>query len=192
MADRTCKIDGCEKIAWCRGWCVMHYGRWQRHGDPLKLVGRTYVVTPIADRFWPKVDKTSHPNGCWIWMGSKLSAGYGTIWDYDRGQVTVAHRVAYALVNGEIPDSLQIDHLCRNTGCVNPAHLEPVTPRENTVRGYAPSIGASHQLAKTACPQGHPYDESNTYRRPAGGRGCRLCTRLRMRRRRAALRKESL
>ena len=84
-------------------------------------------------------------------------------------------RVAYEMVVGPIPDGLQIDHLCRVRNCVNPDHLEPVTPRENTMRGY--SIQAQN-ARKTHCIHGHPF-EGNTYARPDGNRECAVCKKAR-------------
>lgn len=80
---------------------------------------------------------------------------------------------------GPIPDGLVIDHLCRNPQCVNPMHLEPVTPEENTRRG----IGGWNTRAKTHCPQGHPYSGANLYINPtSGARVCRTCNNEKARR----------
>ncbi len=106
---------------------------------------------PLADRFWEKVDRDG-PDGCWVWTGANNGAGYGQIRIDDRNRY--AHRVAYELEVGPIPESLFIDHLCRNRGCVNPAHLEPVTNAENILRGTAPT---AVNARKKACPKGHPY-----------------------------------
>lgn len=101
----------------------------------------------------------------------------------------LAHRWAYELVVGPIPVGLTIDHLCRNPACVRPSHLEVVTMLENNLR--APTSVTAINSAKTHCPKGHPYDESNTYLMPSGGRDCRTCinersARYRARQRRAA------
>jgi len=77
---------------------------------------------------------------------------------------------------GEIPEGLQIDHLCRVPACVRPDHLEVVTPRINVWRGRS---DAAKNALKTECPQGHPYDEKNTRRDWEGKRSCRECARLR-------------
>ncbi len=132
---------------------------------------------PIADRFWPKVDLTE---GCWLWTGAK-SRGYGQL--YDGARMRQAHTLSYEMHVGPVPDGLQLDHLCRVRHCVNPAHLEPVTCRENLLRGDTPS---ARNLAKTHCPQGHPYDEPNTQRKPDGRRACRACSREYQRQRRVA------
>ena len=119
-------------------------------------------------RFWEKVNKLG-PNGCWEWLASKTKAGYGQFW-LD-GTMVYAHRVTYLAMVGPIPDGLQIDHLCRNRGCCNPAHLEPVTPKTNTNRGDA---GKAFK-AKTHCPKGHEYSDANT-RIYQGRRFCRTCS----------------
>ena len=83
-----------------------------------------------------------------------------------------AHRVAYRLEVGPIPRGLVLDHLCRVRNCVRPDHLEPVTRGENVLRGE--TIPAANR-AKTACKDGHDFDEENTYIAPNGHRGCRKC-----------------
>ena len=106
-------------------------------------------------------------SGCWLWMASTARGGYG---QFNDGTTMVrAHRFAYTAFVGEIPDGLDLDHLCRNRWCVNPDHLEPVTRSENLRRGYAARSPRRH------CAQGHPFDQSNTFTRKDGGRGCRSC-----------------
>lgn len=112
-----------------------------------------------ADLFWSMVEKT---DGCWLWMGN-IWKGYGVY------SSTGAHRVAYRLAHGEIPDGYQIDHVCRETRCVNPDHLEAVTPEENIRRRYAD---------QTHCRHGHEFNEANTYR-ANNRRHCRACNRRR-------------
>ena len=109
--------------------------------------------------------------GCLEWTGS-LSKGYGQINVGVRPEKV--HRLMYRLWVGEIPDGMSIDHLCRNTKCAAPDHLEAVTLSENT-RRQLQDIG-HHNALKTHCPKGHPYDESNTrYASQGTGRVCRMC-----------------
>jgi hypothetical protein len=76
------------------------------------------------------------PGECWPWRGATNQRGYGNFMLTD-GATAKSHRVTYELLVGPIPEGLELDHTCRNTGCVNPAHLEPVTHAENIRRGYA-------------------------------------------------------
>lgn len=114
---------------------------------------------------------------CIEWDGGHSSAGYGQQWI--NGKTEYTHRVAYTEAKGPIPDGLQIDHLCRNRGCMNPDHLEAVTPYENKRR--SPFFHENQHTRKTHCPYGHPYDKENTYYRPEGWRGCKVCRRRRTR-----------
>jgi hypothetical protein len=138
---------------------------------------------PTADeRFWAKVDKSAGPDGCWPWTGARQDKGYGLFSPTHSRQVG-AHRVAYELTTGQIPDGMVIDHLCRNPPCVNPAHLEPVTSRENLLRG---TTLAAANATKTHCDHGHEFTPENTrITKPEGKRICRTCAREWMRRRRA-------
>lgn len=114
---------------------------------------------------------------CWLWTGADTVKGGYKRMTTTGGRHVLAHRWAYELLVGAVPVGLTLDHLCRNPACVNPRHLEPVTMRENSLR--AASSLAAINVAKTHCPQGHPYDDTNTYRMPAGGRDCRTCVRER-------------
>jgi hypothetical protein len=113
------------------------------------------------------------PGGCWLWIGGKTRGGYGKFQLCSK--TCLAHRVAYELFIGPIDCGLQIDHLCRNRGCVNPEHLEPVTCRENLLRG---NTLQAENSAKTHCPKGHAYSPENTYRHKDGRRVCKSCRRL--------------
>jgi hypothetical protein len=178
---KVCAIEGCAKAARQRGWCPMHYQRWRHHGDPLR-------EPPTAEeRFWSKVETVSS-NDCWRWTAAADGKGYGvfrvgSLKDGTRRQVH-AYRWAYEHFVGLVPDGLVLDHLCRNTLCVNPRHLEPVSQRENLLRGMGWPAANSR---KTHCPKGHPYDAKNTYWHN-GGRECRACHREQERRRKERLR----
>lgn len=125
---------------------------------------------PWIPRFEAKIARAD--GGCWQWTGAVSTGGYGTFnlgrdaeGDYRYGY---AHRLSYQLYVGPIPDGLTIDHLCRNKRCVNPDHLEPVTARENMLRGSSPGARA---VRTGRCPKGHPYDS----RSASGTQRCRTC-----------------
>ena len=123
------------------------------------------------DRFWIKVDKTPE-TGCWHWTSTITTEGYGQFWFNRRPRL--AHRFAYEMMVGPIPEGLVIDHLCRVRHCVNPSHMEPVTPAENNARGL--SLSAAN-ARKTHCKHGHPFTVDNTRFTPAGDRECLTCRR---------------
>jgi len=133
------------------------------------------------ERFWNKVGPHSDPSLCWIWLaGFRQSHGlkYG-VFGISRGRGIYAHRFVYELLVGPIPKGMTIDHVkargCTNTLCVNPAHLEIVTRRENILRGTGIS---AINARKTHCKRGHPFNKTNTYNPPNGGRKCRACKRI--------------
>lgn len=140
-------------------------------------------IDPVAS-FWTRVTKTAT---CWPWTGYIDKGGYGYFGSRR------AHRYSYELHFGPIPAGLYLDHLCHSRDltcragdncphrrCVNPAHLEAVTPRENTVRGLS---AAGLNAFKTHCLRGHEFTPENTYvikpteLQPSGARGCRECRR---------------
>lgn len=116
----------------------------------------------ISDRFMQYVP--SGVAGCWEWEGGRTGAGYGAFW-LD-GKTCCAHRVSYEIHKGPIPEGMFLDHLCRNPPCVNPDHLEPVTPAENMRRGPG---------SKPECIHGHPLSGENLYVARTGQRVCRTC-----------------
>ena len=132
-------------------------------------------VTDEEKRFGSKLSKND--NGCWDWVASKNLAGYGRFWDVDIRRLRPAHVVSYEKKYGVVPPGLELDHLCRNPGCVNPDHLEAVTHSVNLTRGDSGIWFIQTYATKTHCPSGHPYNEVNTYWRPKGGRGCKICIR---------------
>lgn len=137
-------------------------------------------------RFYEKVRAlpVDDLDACWVWQGSLNSQGHSSFW-FGHGELGGGHRFAYETLVGSVPPGMHLDHVChsrdltcsggapcRHRRCVNPDHLEPVSPKENTRRGRGHG-------SETHCPKGHPYDERNTgYDHK--GRRCRACGRLYM------------
>ena len=138
------------------------------------------TATSDLDRFLAKVD--IQPNGCWLWTGHVNCWGYGIF--SIKSKPIKAHRFIYELYHGPIPPSLTVDHRCRNRACVNPSHLRLATNRQNCRSGDT----GKHNKIKTHCPQGHPYNEENTYvyLTKDGNylRSCRICHNVRGKKRR--------
>lgn len=126
---------------------------------------------PPGERFMEKVSFA--PSGCWPWTGYIDEKGYG-IFGVRSDDLCKAHRYSYELHVGKIPEGKQLDHKCRVRHCVNPEHLEPVTNRENVIRGNAA------RPKRQACKAGHKFTEENTYIHPKRGtRHCKACQRIR-------------
>lgn len=145
--------------------------------DRCSMPSATPRVCPVTDREYieERVWRDGF-SGCWHWTLSKTDKGYGQA--HRDGKTKRAHRVSYEAFVGPVPIGLQLDHLCRNRACANPAHLEPVTQRENILRGVAPS---AQNARKTHCEQGHEFTAANTYIHTGGKRRCRACHRKRER-----------
>lgn len=134
-----------------------------------------YPAGDIILRFWSKVEVIGE---CWVWQANNTN-GYGLFRVNGQRTPASAHRWSYEFFGGVIPEGLHIDHLCRNPSCVNPAHLEPVTPRENVLRSRGlPAM--NHQ--KTHCKWGHPLSGENLRTQIRNGhpkRRCKKCALLR-------------
>ena len=143
----------------------------------------TYTALDL-ERFTRKIGPLLE-TGCLTWLGWHNGSGYacfdaGSRSDGTRRKVR-AHRIMWEIARGDIPEGMQVDHLCRNRGCINPKHLEIVTSRENTLRGESPSAVAAR---RTACIRGHDLTGENLRIETYGGRShrrCRTCHRDRVR-----------
>jgi hypothetical protein len=140
-----------------------------KKAKPLKPI--PFPLTPRQrDEFWTKVAFTQA--GCWEWQRNVLRNGYGQ--KSFGGKMYLAHRVAWTDMNGPIPQSMTLDHLCRNRKCVRPNHLEPVSIKVNILRGNGM---AAKNKRQTHCHNGHLFNEVNTYVCSEGSRNCRICNR---------------
>lgn len=131
---------------------------------PWEIPATLQRAKPLHERFLEKfvVDEET---GCWVWQAQTARKGYARF-RHPSGQL--AHRYAYEHYVGPIPDGMTIDHLCRNQGCVNPAHMEAVTATENSLRAHA---------LRTTCPRGHDYDKVHVRSDGRAKRGCSRCER---------------
>lgn len=177
-ATEGCSIEGCRRPHEAKGLCKLHRDRQKKTGTTATPLTRG----PDDERFWAKVDK----GPCWIWTaGISTNTGYGNVsW---KGVTRSAHRVAYELLVGPIPDGMTLDHLkelCGNRNCVKavadehgPAHLEAVTHQVNNARSGSPS---ALNAQKTRCKRGHEFTPENTYTPPGKprSRACKKCLAL--------------
>lgn len=180
--DSICVVTGCQNRIANRehGMCNPHYLRRQRYGDPLGGGPMLPFGRTLAERLESKIDRAGD---CWIWTGASDGTGYGQI-NVDGIHRRAVHIVMYEMHVGPVPDGLELDHLCHNRDmacsggsscvhrrCCNPAHLEPVTRRENALRGVK-----GRPDVRTHCSKGHALDSVNVYIDPNGGyRKCRIC-----------------
>lgn len=182
MTKNICSIDGCDRrVGYSETqWCKVHHRRWERNGSPY-VGGNISRDDPMT--FWGRVE--IRVDGCWLWKG-RTNRGYGRfILD---GIQVLAHRFAYELLIGPIPEGLVIDHLCRNPTCVRPDHMDPTTRVKNWRKGYddLAAVGALRRKSggsfiQTHCKRGHPFNAENTHiAKKSGQRVCRVCCRERM------------
>ncbi len=133
-----------------------------------------YQRKPIIDRFMDKI-MPEPMSGCWLWIGARVGKNYGAF--SFNGRHGYAHRFSYITFVGAIPDGYEIDHLCKNTCCSNPKHLEAVTHSVNLARSTILEGAKRYYASITHCPQGHPYSLENTsifY----GKRHCKECRKV--------------
>lgn len=184
-----CSVTDCSKRAVARGWCNTHWTQWRRSTkDFVPIYGR------VEERFWSKVDRSGGPQACWPWLGTLERSGYGQFFDPNHEpRLAKAHRYAYELLVGPVPGGLDLDHACHTRDeqcnlksacphrrCVNPAHLEPVSERENLLRSRN---HMADQAKRTHCVHGHELSGENLVMRSDGGRRCRTCKNAGARRR---------
>lgn len=165
---KICGVDECDQPHVAKGLCSKHYQRWRKYGS--------------TDDPWPSLEErllartVKEPGGCWVWTGKRAGSddAYGVI--SRDGQFCYVHRAAHELWIGPIPRGFQVDHVasrgCRSTLCVNPAHLEAVTPQENVARSSGLATVNSN---KTHCVNGHKFTPENTRLSHEGHRRCRTC-----------------
>lgn len=123
---KVCSVGSCQiSVNLRKGWCVKHYTRWSRYGDP-EHENPNYLRGTLLSRFEAKVIKGE---GCWGWKASTTASGYAQI--KEAGKMLVAHRVSYELYLREIPQGYLVDHRCHTRSCTNPAHLRLVTNKQN-------------------------------------------------------------
>jgi hypothetical protein len=126
----------------------------------------------VEERFWEKVDKNG-PGGCWLWTAHVTAGGYGQFTPRHHKHES-AHRFAYALLVGPIPEGMTLDHACRVPRCVRPEHLRPMPIGPNVLGG----VGITAINARKAtCHRGHRFSQANTYVRADGSRACKTCQR---------------
>lgn len=163
MAQRTCTEPDCGKPHVAQGLCRTHYSQqWRATGHRRP---RTFEA-----RFEANIRKS---DGCWEWTGAHANGGYGLI-IRDKQRLR-AHRVAYELAYGPIPEGLVVRHKCDNPPCVNPEHLELGTQADNG--RDREERGRGYWANRTHCAKGHPFEGDNLYVNPGGFRQCRICVR---------------
>ncbi len=175
--QRICSLVDCNRPLRARGYCATHYAVFMRRGTPH---APPRAVRPVEQRAWAKVQMR---DGCWEWRGAVRTSGYGSIVlspQHSR-RIAMAHRVIYESLLGPIPAGLTIDHLCMNTQCVRPDHMEPVTNEVNIMRGMG---WGARNARKTHCVRGHALTPDNCSKHKPDVRECRICRNARNRNKR--------
>lgn len=156
-------------------------------------MSRKYTTRDVMERFWSKVDKDGPiPDAplfpelktpCWAWLCTINEKGYAKF--FANRKVYRAHKFIYELIVGAVPKGLVLDHKCRTRHCVNPYHLDPVTPKVNTERGVVAQVIGQRGRDMTHCRKGHEFTIENThhilFKGGGTGRRCRICAKLNMR-----------
>lgn len=156
----TCTIDDCESIACGRGLCSKHWQAAKKAGTlPAEWTREQKKARPMREKLESNrlIDLDT---GCWNWAGQTKN-GYGQVPANIGSKYVRAHRAAYEVWIGEIPEGMELDHLCRNRKCFNPAHLEAVTHKENVRRGALSQMMKDKASAQTHCYKGHPLFGEN-------------------------------
>lgn len=123
ISDLPCSVAGCSGKRFGKGFCVKHYARWVRHGDPNHV---SVVVGDVKARLIASVNKSAE--GCHVWQGFSKN-GYGVT--SLNGRLEQAHRASWKVFIGDIPLGMQVNHKCHNRLCINPEHLYVGTQVEN-------------------------------------------------------------
>lgn len=145
--------------------------------EPTFKTKRPDLWKPLMPRIMARVDQ-DHDTGCWLVRNPSKRDGYARI--IYQGRHWLAHRAVYTEIVGPIPQHLELDHHCENRNCVNPLHVEPVSPQVNTARGNS---WAGINQRKTHCIRGHEFTPENTrvgprsMGRPGFQRWCKECSR---------------
>ena len=135
-------------------------------GEYLDYQRDTYIYKMKKEPYERFLEKVIKTGSCWGWTGAHTQAGYAVF--SIAGKFIYGHRYSFQLSKGNIPDGLQLDHLCDNKGCVNPEHLEIVTNQENQIRRY-------QNNPRQYCDKGHLFTKENTMYIKSGTRLCRIC-----------------
>lgn len=175
-ARGICRAAFCDEPIHQESRCLSHYLRWLRY-DRLCADATQFDPVPggarggsLAERFWARVNKT---DTCWLWIGFVTESGYG-LCPMGNRRYRPAHRVSWKLAGRDLVVGMHLDHLCRVRNCVNPDHLDQVTPAVNNARGVGP---AAQNRRKTHCIRNHEFDLINTRWLPNGSRKCVACSR---------------